>query len=107
MKDKFLPIGTVVMLKKGNKKVMINAYGVFSTDKVFNNGKEIPRKKELFEYGGCTYPEGVLDPNMICAFNHGDIEKIYHMGFSSPEYDEFITKLQKNYDNYKDKFATK
>lgn len=104
--NEFLPIGTVVVLKNGTKKVMINAYGVFPTDKVFSKGKETQRKKELFKYGGCIYPEGIIDSNTIFAFNHEDIDKIYHMGMISPEYNEFVAKIKSNYDNYKKQFES-
>lgn len=104
--EKFLPIGTVVMLKDATKSVMINAYGVFSTDKVYSKGKEVPRKKELFQYGGCLYPEGIVDPNFVCAFNHSDIKNILHMGLVTDEYRSYTSKLEKNYDEYKKKFES-
>ena len=47
MNEKFLPIGTVVKLKGGTKKIMITSYLVFPNNR---NGKS-----EMFEYGACPY----------------------------------------------------
>jgi hypothetical protein len=41
------------------------------------DGQEVKPEKKIYEYGGCIYPEGILDSNTICAFNHEQIEKIY------------------------------
>jgi len=85
---RFLPIGTVVMLKNGKKKVMINAYGVFAT---INTDK-------VYEYGACLYPEGVIDSSYVCAFNHSDIDKIFHLGYTSEEQSKFCNKMDKTFE---------
>ena len=74
-KEKFLPIGTVVMLKNGSKRVMITGFCAVE------NGK----KTKIWDYSGCIYPEGFLDSSKTCLFDHEQIEKIYHIGL---EYDE-------------------
>ena len=71
MKEKFLPIGTVVLLKGGKKRVMITSYLVFA-----NKDDE---KKKMFDYGGCTFPEGIIDSNHTVGFNHEDIEKVFYV----------------------------
>ena len=53
--EKFFPIGIVVMLKNGKNGVIINLYGVFSTDNVYSSGKKISRKREIFQYGRYLY----------------------------------------------------
>lgn len=81
--EKYLPIGTVVMLKNGKKRVMIT--GFCSVDKA--------DKKKIYDYNGCMYPEGMIDSNQICLFNHEQIEKIYHIGLRDNEEKEFKEKL--------------
>ena len=47
--DKFLTIGSVVMLKGGDKRAMITGYLPIPN----NSGK-----LEMFDYIGCIFPEG-------------------------------------------------
>ena len=81
--EKFLPIGTVVMLKNGEKKVMITGFCSIAD----NN------KSKVFDYVGCLYPEGILSSNQNCLFDHEQIEKIYFLGFSNEEDKIFKEKL--------------
>lgn len=104
--ERFLPIGTVVTLKNGSKKVMIYTYGIYPTGKVYSKGKEVPRKKEMYEYGGCLYPEGMVDPSLVCAFNHSDIKEINHLGLFTNEHVEYSNRLNQNYDKYKKQFES-
>ena len=59
MNKKFLPIGTVVLLKGGVKKLMIT--GFMSVEKENIN--------KAYDYCGCLYPEGVLSSNNSFLFN--------------------------------------
>ena len=104
MKDKFLPIGTVVLLKGGKKEVMITSYCIFPNNTEIKDGKEVKPEKKIYEYGGCIYPEGILDSNMICAFNHSQIEKICHMGYETQTQQELSKVLNGGYEIYKQKF---
>lgn len=80
MINRFLPIGTVVQLKDATKKIMITSYLPKSEDKVY-------------DYGACTYPEGILASNKTLAFNHDQIENVYYMGYATNEYTELNNKL--------------
>ena len=82
-KEKYLPIGSVVLLKGGTKKAMIT--GFCSVDQ--------ENEDEIFDYSGCVYPEGYLSSNQVCLFNHDQISKIYHVGYENDEEKEFKTKL--------------
>jgi len=105
MKEKFLPIGTVVLLKGGKKEVMITSYCIFPNNtEVQKDGSEVKATKKMYEYGGCIYPEGILDSNMVCAFDHNQIEKICHMGYESEAQKELSTILNGGYEIYKQKF---
>ncbi len=81
--DKFLPIGTVVMLKGGKKRIMISGF-LASTD-----------TKKIYDYSGCLYPEGFLSSEQICLFNHEEIDKIYYIGYQDDEAKEFTANLLK------------
>lgn len=67
---KYLPIGSVVLLKNAEKKLMI--YGC--------NQKDTGNDK-IYDYIGCLYPEGNIDPKHTYVFNHDQIERVYFIGF--------------------------
>ena len=102
MEERFLPIGSVVLLKGGTKEVMITSYCVYPTNKQYKEGKEVGVEKKVYEYGGCTYPEGILFPDSICAFNHNEIEKICFKGYVTPIQEELSKKLNANFETIKD-----
>ena len=85
-----LPIGSVVMLKNGQKKVMI--FGVKQTDT--ESGKE-------YDYISVLYPEGNMGEVGQFLFNHSDIEEVYFRGHEDEERDEFIENLAKFYEQQK------
>ena len=104
MPGKFLPIGTVVLLKGGKKEVMITSYCIFPNNTEVKDGQEVKAEKKMYEYGGCIYPEGILDSNMVCAFDHDKIEKICHMGYETDAQKELSKILNGGYEIYKKKF---
>lgn len=85
IKEKYLPIGSVVMLKEGTKRVMIT--GFCAVDDRQKNG--------MWDYIGCLYPEGFLSSKQTCLFNHEQIETVYFMGLIDEEEQEFKEKLKK------------
>ena len=87
IEEKFLPIGTVVMLKGGTKRVMISGFCAIEGQ---NNGNN-----KMWDYSGCLYPEGFLSSNQTCLFDHEQIENIYHYGLIDEEEEEFKEKLNK------------
>ncbi len=96
MKEKFLPIGTVVLLKDGNKKVMITSYLIFSTGNSEN--------KKMFDYGACTFPEGIIESDYAVAFNHEEIKEIVHMGHEDEDQKNLNELLKKSAADVKAKF---
>ena len=48
MKERFLPIGTVLLLKGGKKEVMITSYCIFPTNIQIKDGKAVSRGKYMF-----------------------------------------------------------
>ena len=81
MMNEFLPVGTVVMLKEGTKRISIIGFCP-----VIGDGRE-------FDYVGCLYPEGLLNPNETLLFNHSDIKEIYHVGLKDQEHIDFSNKM--------------
>ena len=85
MKEKFLPIGTVVLLKGGIKRLMITGFCVMDGEK----------KDKIYDYCGTLYPEGFVSADKNALFNHSQIEKIYYMGYIDQEEKEFKYKMKK------------
>ncbi|KAA6449542.1 DUF4176 domain-containing protein [Bacillus swezeyi] len=79
IQNKLLPIGSIVLLEGGTKRLMI--YGRKQI-MVSNNPK-------MFDYIGVFYPEGYIDPEHAFAFNHSDIEKVIFEGYQDEEEIEF------------------
>lgn len=71
---KYLPIGSVVLLGDGRKRIMI--YG----RKIKANGES-----KVYDYVGCLYPEGALSNQDVILFNHSQIQNIYFIGFQDLE----------------------
>lgn len=79
---KYLPIGSVVLLKGGTKRVMITGFC------------SIPKgESRIYDYTGCMYPEGILSSSSSFLFNHEQIEKLFFIGFKDEEETEFKEKL--------------
>lgn len=70
-----LPIGSVVLLKESEKRLMVIG---------FCQAKPEDTSK-VYDYCGCLYPEGYLDAEKIYLFNHGQIEKVYSVGYMDEE----------------------
>lgn len=81
MKD-LLPIGSVVTLKKGTKKLMI--IGRFQQN---------VKTKKIYDYAGCLWPEGYMDKEHSYVFNHEDIDILYYLGMQDIEEFNFRSKL--------------
>lgn len=62
---RFLPIGSVVLLKESKKRIMI--VGV--------KQKQIDSEK-VWDYSACLYPEGIINPERLYLFDSEQIEKI-------------------------------
>ena len=80
--EKYLPIGTVVLLEQGEKLLMI--YGRLLVD---------PSKGEIYDYMGCLYPEGNVGKDKVFFFNHDRIAKVLHLGYNSEENFELTNDL--------------
>lgn len=81
--DKVLPVGTVVLLKNANKRLMIIGY---------QRMKEAGGK--IYDYCGCVYPEGFTSPAEAAVFDHEQIDRIIAVGLQNPAQIEFSEKLR-------------
>lgn len=82
--EKYLPIGSVVLLKNGTKRMMITGYASI----------DMKNKDKVYDYMGCLYPEGVITTNESLLFDHDNIEKVFCVGYQDEEQKEFIAKLK-------------
>lgn len=85
MFDKLLPIGSVVLLREGIKKLMIIGIKPMKEDE--------PEK--VFDYIGVLFPEGYLSSDYNFLFNHEDINDVVFVGYNNPERKTFIEYLDK------------
>lgn len=83
--EKYLPIGSVVLMKGAKKRAMITGYAVKSPES----------GDKLWDYIGCLYPEGMVTPDKNLLFDHENIDKIFAVGYSDEEQKNFIQLLNK------------
>ncbi len=84
-----LPVGSIVLLKDGEKRLMIA--GIMQND-AGGTGKN-------FDYLGVLYPEGHIGEGFQYLFNHEDINEIIFRGFEDEERAEFLKKLTNLYEH--------
>lgn len=72
--EEFLPVGSVVMLNGGEKRVMIcgRIQAQAGTD-------------VIYDYSACYYPEGIIDPKSMFFFNRDAIETVYFRGYEDQD----------------------
>ena len=68
-----LPLGSVITLKKGRKKLMI--IGRIQEE----------RSSGILYDAAVLYPEGILDASELYMFQGEDIDRIYHVGLQEEE----------------------
>ena len=81
-KEKFLPIGSIVILKNATKKMMITGFCI-----------SVEGQNSVYDYSGCLYPEGIISASEVAVFNHDQIDKIFAIGYSDEEEKQFKIKL--------------
>ena len=83
IKPKYLPVGTVVLLENGSKRVMINGFCTMDANK--------PDK--IYDYSGVLFPEGSLSSDQTLLFDHSQIVRVDHYGLEDQEEKDFKVKL--------------
>lgn len=91
MKTKeLLPIGSVILLKEGTKKLMV--FGIRQTDA--KTGRE-------YDYSGVLYPKGNLGNETWFLFDEENIAEVCFRGYEDKEREDFLERLAEFYDGVK------
>lgn len=69
-----LPIGSVVLLNGGEKRLMI--CGRIQTDVATGT---------TYDYSACFYPDGIVNSKELFMFNNENIRKVFFIGFQDGE----------------------
>jgi hypothetical protein len=85
MYKNMLPIGSVILLKGGNKRVMIC-------------GRIQARAGEdkVYDYSACFFPEGLLDTSNLFFFNRDAIDRVFFIGCQDEEELKFRSEILDN-----------
>uniref|UniRef100_A0A7C5Z361 DUF4176 domain-containing protein n=1 Tax=Caldicellulosiruptor owensensis TaxID=55205 RepID=A0A7C5Z361_9FIRM len=81
--EKWLPLGSVVILKNGSKPLMI-----------FGRKQINVKTQKEFDYVGCLWPEGNIASDFNFFFNNEDIGKVLFRGFENEVEIEFRKMLK-------------
>lgn len=87
--EKFLPLGSIVLLNNATKRVMITGFCIKSQE----------TGDKMFDYIGCLYPEGIINTDQNLLFNHNDIKQIFAVGYSDEEEKIFKENLKQSLNN--------
>jgi len=79
-----LPLGSIVLLENGVKKIMV--FGRLQINEL---------DKQVYDYAGCFYPEGLLKNENIFLFNDEDINTLVFKGFENEEESEIQLLFEK------------
>lgn len=80
--NEVLPIGSIVYLKDGIKKLLIIGRAL-----KHNNDES----QKVYDYAACLYPEGMISSEMI-FFNSEDIDTVFNYGYSDDD-DKQLQKI--------------
>lgn len=79
--EKYLPIGSIVTLKGGEKKIMI-----------YRRKQRQTGTNNIWDYIACLYPEGNINEEYMYLFNHEQIDRIHFLGYQDKEEFEFSSE---------------
>lgn len=83
-----LPIGSIVSLKQGKKRIMI-----------IGRVQIHAQSKVMYDYSAVYYPEGLIDVKELFLFQQEDIDQVFYIGMQDVEeftFREYLeTSLQK------------
>ena len=80
--DTLLPLGSIVILENGDKKLMI-----------FGRKQISLTDQKPYDYVACLYPEGNINVEFMYLFNHSDIKETVHKGYSDEDEEKFLKNL--------------
>jgi len=79
---RYLPIGSIVRLVDGEKRVMI-----------YGRRQQENSSEDIWDYIACLYPEGNISEEYMYLFNNEQIESVYFLGMQDEEEFEFQKRL--------------
>lgn len=85
MYKNMLPLGSVVLLKGGNKRVMIC-------------GRVLTRANDdkIYDYCACYFPEGLIGAKNLVFFDRDAIEQVFFQGYIDLEEQKFSQEFLGN-----------
>lgn len=86
MRTEMLPIGSVVHLEGGNKRMMI--FGILQADS--------GNPDKIYDYVGVPYPEGNMGAEHQYLFMHQDVVQVHARGFEDVERSQFLARLEEH-----------
>ena len=83
MAKDILPLGSVVLLNGGTKKIMVIGYCM----------KTPEDENKIYDYCGCVFPEGVLRSDLTCVFDHSQIKEVFFSWYENEEAKDFLNRV--------------
>lgn len=82
MYENLLPVGSVVLLKGGNKKIMI-----------IGRIQAKAGEEKIYDYAATYYPEGMISSDSVFFFDRDAIDRYYFIGYQDEDELEFRTNV--------------
>ena len=85
----FLPLGSVILLEGGEKRLMI-----------VGRKQMLAENKKVFDYSAVLFPEGYQDAGQLYLFNAEDIAYVFQMGLLDSEeisFQKFLSETSQTY----------
>lgn len=90
-KNRPLPVGSVVILKGANTKMMVLGYLKYGPE----------NRTDIYDYAGCLFPQGYHSPEKTYVFNHDGIERVYFLGYQDDRQIEFADSMMEQFRHFK------
>ena len=82
--EKYLPLGTVCLLKGGERYIVVMGY--LGVDNIESN--------DIYDYIGVAWPVGIISSDVNFMFNHDQIEKVIFRGYEDDESELFNNTIK-------------
>lgn len=96
--EEYLPIGSIVELEEGKKKLMIIG--------IMHNAIDKDKTVKEYDYIGVTYPEGFFSQEMLLLFQQSSVTNVIFRGYEDTERESFLEALGVNIEKAEKLFQT-
>ena len=62
---------------------MITSYCIMLTGEVYDKDGQVEVNGQIYDYGACFYPEGMITSDQVFAFNHDRIDRVCFKGYET------------------------